>query len=751
LPCRGLPRARRPLELDDFIGFPSRDYLVGTAVAGKDRIAWVEKQRGVVNLWAAEEEHDWTPRQLTNNTSDDGTDSFDFLQFTPDGSALVFVSRVAADDNPNHLVTPPVAATYMVPFGGGSVVRLAPRSASLLSRDGNGFLYTADGRRAGESTSVWQQELEGNGRAERLFSLKQGTVSDLTWQPGGGVLAFSNDRGDHGFVGLYAPGAAAIVWMPASVDTDLQPAWSTDGRRLAWLRARVPKGNVGYSPFDGNMGNRGPDFGVWVADVAAKGAGLPSVSGAREIFRDERYGMLNFGYGQRPLLWVNGDVVLFGTEAISSWGHAVMLDTQDRSAMPQELRPGQCEDISWLLGGDGWVYLVNNCLQIDGVGVERVRLSDREREVIAGGAHSFDVIGMSANGYGLALLSAHVAFLAATYKDPTGVRIVGSGGGGGGVRSVTKDSGFASSSFVEPRLVEFRSSDGRFNLHAQLFLPSGNSTAMGKIPGVVYTHGGSERQVYAAFHYSSVYAQEYAANQWLAQQGFAVLSVNYRSGTGYGHDFRVCDRCMARGAAEYQDVREGAIQLGSLEGVDEDRIGIWGLSYGGLNAEQACARDSGLFKACVALAGIFNWVSSERYGTDTGLSVYDVDPQPRFPSSFRSLPIGPEPAWAGPSWMDRVKRVQALMLESSPAGHVENLTSPMLLIHGDADEEVDFQESLGAVRAVRALGRDNVKAVVFPDESHGLSTYAHQLLELQAMGDFLLKHLKGRVATDVWI
>lgn len=730
------------VKLDGFIGFPNRDSLVGATVAGKDRVVWVEKQRGVVNLWAADEADDWKPRMLTNNTADDGTDGFDFLEFAANNQTLLFSSRVAADANPNHLTSPPVVATYVVPFAAGITIRLVNTSASALSRAGDGFLYVLPDGRPGASSSAWQRDVvDPSGVAMKLFSVQQGTLSNFAWQPGGDLLAFSNDRGDHSFVGLYAPGFPALVWAAPSVDSDAQPAWSPSGRRLAWVRAMVPRANVGYSPFDGNMGNRGPDFAIFVADVKRGEGGSPVVTGAREIFRDDQYGMLNFGYGQRPLLWVDDDTVLFGTEAVSSWAHAVVLDATRPRTVPRELRPGACEDTSWLLGEQGWVYLVSNCAQIDGLGVERVRWTDGARETLSVGADEFSVAGLSSNGYGFTALSSHVAMLVAAYNSPTGVHVMKPGDSV--LRPVTADSGFARERFVRPQMRQFKSPDGRFTLHAQLFLPDGNGTAQGRpFPGVVYTHGGSERQMYPAFHYASCYAQEYAANQWLAYQGFAVLSVNYRSGTGYGHGFRVCERCMSQGAAEYQDVREAALQLQGLTGlVDPSRIGIWGLSYGGLNAEQACARDSGLFKACVALAGIFNWVSAERYVTDTGLAVHDADLQPIFLGGFRSLHIGPEPAWAGPGWAARAAAQQSLMLESSPAGHVEGLTSPLLLIHGDADEEVDFQESLGAVRAVRALGRDNVKTMVFPDEAHGLATYAHQLLELQAMGDFLREHL----------
>merc|ERR1719331_3474255 len=110
---------------------------------------------------------------------------------------------------------------------------------------------------------------------------------------------------------------------------------------------------------------------------------------------------------------------------------------------------------------------------------------------------------------------------------------------------------------------------------------------------MVYTHGGSERQFFAAFHFSPAYAQQYAVNQWLAARAnMTVISVNYRSGVGYGPAFRLCDGCMSDGGREYEDVRSAALWLRNQSAVDEGRVGVWGLSYGGLNALQAIARDS---------------------------------------------------------------------------------------------------------------------------------------------------------------
>ena len=89
-----------------------------------------------------------------------------------------------------------------------------------------------------------------------------------------------------------------------------------------------------------------------------------------------------------------------------------------------------------------------------------------------------------------------------------------------------------------------------------------------------------------------------------------MLSVNYRSGIGYGRSFRARRTRKARGNSEYQDVLAGAKYLQSRADVDPARVGIWGLSYGGLLTAQALARNSDIFVAGVDLAGVHLYGSS---------------------------------------------------------------------------------------------------------------------------------------------
>ena len=147
---------------------------------------------------------------------------------------------------------------------------------------------------------------------------------------------------------------------------------------------------------------------------------------------------------------------------------------------------------------------------------------------------------------------------------------------------------------VVPQLVVTKAPDG-LEIHNQLFLPKDLKPGE-KRPAIVFVHGGPVRQMLLGYHYMHFYHVAYAVNQWLASRGYIVMSVNYRSGIGYGKSFRTAPNTGGRGNAEYQDVLAGGKYLQSRPDVDPNRVGIWGLSYGGVLTAQALARNSDVFK-----------------------------------------------------------------------------------------------------------------------------------------------------------
>jgi dipeptidyl aminopeptidase/acylaminoacyl peptidase len=110
-------------------------------------------------------------------------------------------------------------------------------------------------------------------------------------------------------------------------------------------------------------------------------------------------------------------------------------------------------------------------------------------------------------------------------------------------------------------------------------VPKGEAGA--RKPAVIFFHGGSRRQMLLGWHYMYYYSNAYALNQYLASEGYVVLSVNYRSGIGYGLNFREALNYGATGGSEYADVLAAGVYLRGRRNVDPARIGLWGGSYGG--------------------------------------------------------------------------------------------------------------------------------------------------------------------------
>jgi dipeptidyl aminopeptidase/acylaminoacyl peptidase len=285
-------------------------------------------------------------------------------------------------------------------------------------------------------------------------------------------------------------------------------------------------------------------------------------------------------------------------------------------------------------------------------------------------------------------------------KQPASIGIVPTAGGETKVVYPTLPKDFPQSAHVVPEIVITHAADG-LEVHNQLFLPKDMKPGE-KRPAIVFVHGGPSRQMLPAYHYMQFYHWAYGINQWLANQGYVVMSINYRLGIGYGNSFRRPANSGANGESEYQDVLAGGKYLQSRPDVDPNRVGIWGLSYGGLLTSEALARNSDIFKAGVDLAGVHLFGSS-------------LDPN-------------------------------SVSYKSSTIGNIDGWKSPVLLIQGDDDRNVAFQQMTGLVQMLRQ--RDvYYELIVFPDDVHESLLHSRWLYALGRMDTFLHKFLWDRTAS----
>ncbi|TMQ18154.1 MAG: S9 family peptidase [Deltaproteobacteria bacterium] len=265
---------------------------------------------------------------------------------------------------------------------------------------------------------------------------------------------------------------------------------------------------------------------------------------------------------------------------------------------------------------------------------------------------------------------------------------------------------FPERELVVPQPVSFRAADG-LTVHGQLFAPASCKSGC---RAVVFSHGGPIRQMLPAWHYLYYYANAYAENQFLASQGMVVLSVNYRLGIMYGHDFREAPGAGWRGSAEYQDILAGAGYLASLPQVDKKRIGLWGGSYGGLLTALGLARSSDVFKAGVDFHGVHDW------------------------SAFLDR------------WEDGVadapdkKEATELAFRSSPVADVARWRSPVLFIHADDDRNVPFDETADLVQRLRRQGV-RIEEIVYPDDIHDFLLWRNWVDAYRATAAFFAREL----------
>jgi dipeptidyl aminopeptidase/acylaminoacyl peptidase len=674
VPC---PGADRSFTIDQVMSAPFAAHLAAAPAGG--RLAWVFNERGVRNIWVAEPPA-YQGRRLTSWAEDDGQE-ITGLDWAADGQSLAFArgGDEGGGDDPNPLSKPtvPRQTVWVVPIdkgkrrslGAGRSPRIAPRGERVA------FLH---------SGQVWWAPLDGTHEARQLLHTR-GSCHGLRWSPDGSRLAFVNDRGGHGFIGVYDWHTQRVLWLDPSLDSDTSPAWSPDGRRLAFLR--LPADN--RLPFTPRR--QGQPWSIRVAD-ASTGRGRrvwQALEGTGSVFH-----ALN---GDAQLWWAAGDRIVFPWEKegwLQLWAASV------EGGPATVLTPGAFEVEDACLAPDR-ATMVYNSNQDD---VDRRHLwsvpvtGGPSRQLTQGHGIEWSPK-WTGDGKGVAYLQADARQPGqpALLIDHQSCKLA--------AQSLPAE--FPQKSLVEPQPVVFAAADG-LAVHGQLFLPA-HSAADRRRPAMVFLHGGSRRQMLLGWHPMRYYHNAYAFNQYLASRGYIVLSLNYRSGIGYGMKFREAIDYGAAGASEFNDVQGAGLYLRSRADVDPKRIGLWGGSYGGYLTALGLARASHLFAAGVDVHGVYDWNAEIRNW------MRDYDPKAQ---------------------EEAARRAHA----ASPVADVKTWRSPVLVVHGDDDRNVPFSESMHLVEDLRKQHVD-VEQLIFPDEVHDFLTHARWLEVMKASIDFLDRRL----------
>jgi dipeptidyl aminopeptidase/acylaminoacyl peptidase len=676
-----VPGQEKPFTLEQVMSsaFPS-DLAAAKKTGG---FAWVSNARGARNIWVAEPP-DFKGRQVTSYTGDDGQDVGE-LEWTPDGKSIVYTRggdfEFPERSYPNPATNPAGVEqdVWLVSFSGSAPRKLGEGRAPAVSPDGKQVAFIF-------KDQVWSVGFDPQAKAAQLFH-SEGRADSLRWSPDGSEMAFVSHRKEHNLIGVYDLVNKALRYLDPSVDLDFGPVWSPDSKRVAFLR--IPALNRAFA-----FGPRrsGQPWSIRVAD-ARTGAG-------REVWKAEegKGSVFREMVADDQLLWAAGDLLIFPWER-DGWTHLYSVPAEGGEA--RLLTPGdfEVEDVS-LTPDRREILLNSNQGDVDRRHIWREAVNGgAPAEVTSGEGLEWSPV-MSSDGHTIAILHSDA-------RRPARPAVLSASGAATDIEPSAIPADFPSRQLVVPQQVIFSSADG-LRIHGQLFLPK-DSSGSERHPAVVFFHGGSRRQMLLGWHYMGYYHNSYAMNQYLASRGYVVLSVNYRSGIGYGMEFREALNYGATGASEFNDVMGAGIYLRSRSDVDPKRIGVWGGSYGGYLTALALARASDLFAAGFDMHGVHDW----------NLEIPNFAPE-----------------------YDPQKQQDAARLawESSPLSSVSTWRSPVLIVQGDDDRNVPFAESIHLVEALRKQGVE-FRLLVFPDEIHDFLRHSSWVRAYQAGADFFAKHL----------
>jgi dipeptidyl aminopeptidase/acylaminoacyl peptidase len=674
------PAGGQDFTLEQALSAPFASNLVAAPHAAK--IAWMENQQGRRNLWLATRDVSgrFVAKQITAYNSDDGQEMYD-IAWTPDAQQILYVRGGDSefpgrpDPNPAHAPGDVSQNIWIVPAVGGEPRKLGEGYSPAVSPTAGQVAFISHGQ-------VWAVGLEPGAPKAKLMFHARGDISAFTWAPDGHALACVSDRGDHGFIGVYDVASQSIRYLDPSTANDSQPAWSPDSRQLAFIRE---PGQPEGAPF--NRRTAIP-WSIHVAD-AATGIGhaiWTAQQGRGSAFR-EIHGT--------QLLWTADNFLVFPWEA-DGWSHLYSIPATGGKS--QLLTPGEFEVEDAQLAADRkTIVYASNQQDIDRRHIWTVAAAAGKPKALTSGS-GIEVSPID-TGQGIVVLRSDV-------HTPIRPAMLDTRGVLNDLAPELVPPTFPGAKFVAPEQVLFPAADG-LELHGQLFLPS-NAKDGKRHPALVFFHGGSRRQMLLGFHTMQYYSNAYAMNQYLASQGYIVLSVNYRSGIGYGLDFREAMHYGRDGASEYNDILGAGRYLRERSDVDPARIGVWGGSYGGFMTALALARSSDIFAAGVDMHGVHQWLRPASWRPS-----HDPD------ADARTL----KTAW-----------------ESSPMAYISTWRSPVLLIQGDDDRNVPFSQTVTLSRELSKQGVE-YEEVVLPDEIHGFLLHRSWLAAYTAEADFFRRHL----------
>ena len=239
---------------------------------------------------------------------------------------------------------------------------------------------------------------------------------------------------------------------------------------------------------------------------------------------------------------------------------------------------------------------------------------------------------------------------------------------------------FQSYSWRKPPVIQFKASDG-IAVATRIYDPK---TEIKNGAAVLFVHGAGYLQ--NAHNYWSNYYREYMFHNLLCDLGYTVLDVDYRASEGYGRNYRTAIYRLM-GGRDLDDFIDAKDFLVKQHGIDSNRVGIYGGSYGGFISLMGLLTKPNEFNCAAALRSVTDWAHYNHEYTSNILNYPETDPE-----AYR---------------------------KSSPIYFAENLSKPLIMLHGMVDDNVQFQDVVRLSQRFIELGKKDWDLAVYPVEAHG--------------------------------
>ncbi len=684
------PPAQRPEERYTLASLMAAPIVYAPQIAGDGRsIAYAAREsfdRTIYFMRIGE-----PARRIVDFSGDDGQE-LTALAVSRTGGAVAFVRGNEPNpqgDVPNPANTPdsPQQQVWIVGSQGEGQHFLGVGSAPQFTPDDKRIVWTENGSLMGATLTWSNGRLVAVGAAEQYLA---GDLQGMRFSPDGQRIAYQRGGG----VEIYDLVARSAVVVPHAGGRDQFPAWSPDSRHVVFLRQ-----GLGRSPQRGDraQGTGGCEvyrycapaisdqpWSIWETDVTnlQPRQVWKADSGIGSIYYELDQIYSPSQFGDQ-LFWSADNQIGFTWEK-DGWRHLYSVPVAGGSAKLLTPGEGEVETAAISLDRKRLVYTTN--------------IGNLDHRYLATAAFDgtpvkpLTTAGDKSQWAPVPLADGKLAYIEGGWAEPPAIMVRDGNGTARAANLPSLPASYPRGQLIKPQSVNFPASDGQPSSGYLIVPPHPSGCA------IIFSHGGIRRAMVPGFHYLDIYSYFFEMNEYLASRGCIVLSVDHRSGIMHGEAFRNAPGWGFADNSETRDFVGGAKFLLARKDVDASRgVGIYGLSWGGYVTSTALSQHSDIFKVGFDMAGVH-------------------------------------------SGIDEVEQ------KKSALGNLATWTSPVLLVQGDDDRNVSFNDGMTLAEAMQAK-RPNVEFVkrVIPGETHDMYLTFHHLVELYQQGsDFMIQHLSKK-------